>query len=118
MLAVRAFWGATEAGALPPDTVKGRLQQRTNDSEAEMRAAVTTARASRRFTGRCETSLTERSARETIISHPSEKQLSSEIVLISFESWSNEIVPPTPPPQKHFMTVEEVQLKQARANQL
>lgn len=64
--------------------------------------------------GRCETSLTERSARETIISHPSEKQLSSEIVLISFESWSNEIVPPTPPPQKHFMTVEEVQLKQAR----
>lgn len=51
MLAVRAFWGATEAGALPPDTVKGRLQQRTNDSEAEMRAAVTTARASHRFTG-------------------------------------------------------------------
>lgn len=45
--------------------------------------------------GRCETSLTERSARETIISHPSEKQRSSEIVLLSFESWSNEIVPPT-----------------------
>lgn len=102
MLSVWAFWGATEAGALPPDTVKGRLQQRKNDSEAEMQAAVTTARASRRFTGRCKTSLTERSARETIISHPSKKQLSSELVLISFESWSNEIVPPHAPTPKAF----------------